>query len=387
MSIVFINDHPFIVDRQDNVFTSGTLDAEVWKRFTDNFGELTVIGRGKKIINDNHNHKLSSSKDVTFDLFYNIKGGKDYFKYKKQIVNKLKTYILKTEFIVIRLPSSIGVIAADLCKKLNKKYFVEVVGCPFDSLWYYGGILSKLIAPFNANNNRRAIKNASAAVYVTKGYLQRRYPNPNAQINASNVIIEDFDESILNNHLDFIKGGKIQKTLGMIGNIELPYKGYEVLFKALKEVKGDYKLFIVGGGSPTWITKLIEKYSLHEKIVLRGRINNRDEMFKFLDHLDFYLQPSLTEGLPRGVIEAMARGCPVIASSVGGIPELIGEDKLYNPSDYKRLSNLITSHLNDEDELLRMSQANYLNAKAYTFENIKNRRYQFFKEIRSQIKN
>lgn len=387
MSIVFINDHPFYVDKSKNIFTSGTLTSDVWSRFTDNFGKLTVVGRGVQLDNDSHRHKKADAENVQFDLFFEIKGGKDYFKYRKKIIEKLTPYILQSEYVVLRLPSNIGVIAADLCRKYNKKYFVEVVGCAYDSMWYFGNFQGKLLASITAANNKKAIRNADAAVYVTEKYLQNRYPNPNNQINASNVVIETFEENVLNKHLEYLQTDSEVKKIGMIGSISLPYKGYEILFKALKDVNVKYELQIVGGGDSTWIKKLIEKFELEGKVILKGRINNREEIYEFLDGLDLYVQPSLTEGLPRSVIEAMARACPIIASKAGGIPELISEEFTYNVKDSKHLSNLINIVLNDINILKRMSSENFLRSKEYSFERINNRRYQFLQKIKNDIKN
>lgn len=387
MSIVFINDHPFYVDKGQNVFTSGTLTSDVWSRFTDNFGELTVIGRGVKLDDESHNHKKADAENVLFDLFFEIKGGKDYFKYRKEIIKKLTPYIKQSEYIVLRLPSNIGVIAAGICRKYNKKYFVEVVGCAYDSMWFFGNLQGKALASITAANNRKAIRNADAAVYVTEKYLQNRYPNPNKQINASNVVIEMFDENVLNRHLEYLQTNSEIKKIGMIGNISLPYKGYEVLFQALKDVKIKYELQIVGGGDPTWIKKLIEKFGLEKTIILKGRINGREEIYEFLDYLDLYVQPSLTEGLPRSVIEAMARACPIVASNAGGIPELISADFIYQVKDHKHLSRLINSTLSNTNILKKMSGENFIRSKEYSFDKINNRRYQFLQKIKKDIKN
>lgn len=386
MKIVFINDHPFYVDDKSQVYTSGTLSADVWSRFTDNFGELTVIGRGIKL-EGMHNHKKASAENVDFDLFYEIKGGLDYFKYKKNIEKKILPYIMNSDYVVLRLPSNIGIIAAALCKRYNRKYLVEVVGCAFDSLWYFGNKLGKLLAPISSIRNKKAIKGASAVVYVTENYLQHRYPNDMPQINASNVVLENYEDQVLQNHLNYLKKDNFPKKIGMIGNIALPYKGYEVLFKALKNVKSDFQLEIVGGGDATWINQLIEKLDLKNKIILRGRINDRRKINEFLDSVDLYVQPSLTEGLPRSVIEAMSRACPVIASNAGGIPELISKDYVYSLKDSDRLAILLNSILENLELLQEMSRDNFLKSKEYTFEVINQRRYNFFSHIKDQLRN
>lgn len=386
MSITFINDHPFYVDDEKNVYTSGTLSADVWNRFTDNFGNLTVIGRGIHLDDEKHSHKLSSNKNVKFDLFFDIQGGIDYYKKRKDIITKLKPYILNSDYIVLRLPSNIGVLAADLCKKHNKKYFVEVVGCAFDSMWYFGNLQGKILAPYTAYINKKAIKKADAVVYVTKEYLQDRYPSTSPQINASNVVIEGFSDEVLKAHLNKLTLTDSFK-FGMIGNISLPYKGYEVLFKALSSINIDFTLSIVGGGDNKWINELIKKYSLENNIKLIGRINEKQKIYEFLDSLDLYLQPSLTEGLPRSVIEAMSRACPIIASNAGGIPELINNDYIYTVKDHKKLSQLILSATKNKEELKKMSIENFKNSRNYEFEIINDKRYQFFKNIRLQILN
>lgn len=386
MKITFINDHRFYVDADHKVFTSGTLSADVWSRFTANFGALTVIGRGVRIDNQAHQHAISSTNHVTFDLLYDVHGGADYFKKRKEIIQKLKPYILDSNFIVLRLPSNIGVIAAELCRKYHKKYFVEIVGCAFDSMWYFGNMQGKIMAPYSALLNKRVIKNADAAVYVTQDFLQKRYPTTAPKINASNVVIDNFEDEILEKHLNNVDLSKYLK-IGMIGNVALPYKGYEILFKALSRLHLDYTLEIVGGGEKQWITNLIAKYGLQNHVKLLGRINDRQRLYDFLDSLDLYVQPSLTEGLPRSVIEAMARACPIIASKAGGIPELINPAYVYNVKNDQHLAQLIMKVASDKTILKDMSRENFLKSKNYTFEKINERRYEFFKQIKQQINN
>jgi glycosyltransferase involved in cell wall biosynthesis len=75
---------------------------------------------------------------------------------------------------------------------------------------------------------------------------------------------------------------------------------------------------------------------------------------------DVFVQPSLTEGMPNAVLEAMAAGRPVIATRVGGVPELItdGETgRLVPPADPAALAAAIASLLADEAERLRLGGA------------------------------
>ena len=63
-----------------------------------------------------------------------------------------------------------------------------------------------------------------------------------------------------------------------------------------------------------------------------------------LDACDIYIQPSKQEGMPRSVIEAMARGCLCIGTNVGGMPEIISEQYLCNKSN---ITNELVEKLKD----------------------------------------
>lgn len=65
---------------------------------------------------------------------------------------------------------------------------------------------------------------------------------------------------------------------------------------------------------------LIERYGLHEQFLLRG---HQDDMNAFYEGIDLYLNTSVHEGIPMTILEALARGLPVVAPAVGGICEII----------------------------------------------------------------
>ena len=66
-------------------------------------------------------------------------------------------------------------------------------------------------------------------------------------------------------------------------------------------------------------------------------------MFEWLDDMDLYIQPSLQEGLPRAVVEAMSRGLPALGAHTGGIPELLGEDCIFPRKGVDAIAELLTA--------------------------------------------
>lgn len=388
MKALFVHDHIFY-KKEENYFSPGGLPKEAWSRYLDNVDELIVVSRGS---NDENKSGLilSSREKIQFDLFYQVKGGLDYYKFKKDIVLKLKKYIQEVDFVIIRVPSTIGFFAYEICKKLNKPFVTEVVGCAWDSSWNYGSLPIKLQAPLGFMRMKKMVKNSFATTYVTKYFLQKRYPtNSNIVIHASNVQIPPTEDSLLERHLNLLnrEDNKIY-NIGIIGNLSVKYKGFDVALKALKLLKENYpnfKFHLVGGGDQTYVKDLIKENQLEDNCIIVGRLQAGEDIFNFLDQLDLYIHPSKQEGLPRSVIEAMSRACPVLGSSVAGIPELIEAKYLHKPGDVNKLYQDLSNLFSNDSELIEMSKNNYIKSKEYTVDILERRRSEFYKNIVEKI--
>ena len=108
---------------------------------------------------------------------------------------KLKQAISDTDCIVIRM-SIYGIIAAYYARKYKKPYIIEMVACPWDSLWYHS-LKGKLLAPFMTIITKRTIRRAENVLYVTDSFLQRRYPTKGKSIGCSDVELSVTSQGIL----------------------------------------------------------------------------------------------------------------------------------------------------------------------------------------------
>jgi len=108
-----------------------------------------------------------------------------------------------------------------------------------------------------------------------------------------------------------------------VGNL-YPVKGHRFLIKALAELPrdGHWKLAIAGRGQEEQdLRAMISGFGLSGRVQLLGL---RQDIANVLAAGDLFVMPSLSEGLPLAVLEAMAAGLPVVASAVGGIPDVTG---------------------------------------------------------------
>lgn len=146
--------------------------------------------------------------------------------------------------------------------------------------------------------------------------------------------------------------------IGIIGRLE-EQKGHKYLFEALNLLKTiPWTLWVVGDGSlKAELEKLAKILDLRERTIFLGAQENIPEI---LDKVDIFVLSSLWEGLGLAVIEAAAAAKPIVATNVGGIPEIIENEKtglLVEPGNVKSLADGVERMLLGEGEALTMGRA------------------------------
>ncbi|AWH85132.1 hypothetical protein HYN59_08350 [Flavobacterium album] len=305
---------------------------------------------------------------------------KNYFKSKKEIERQVD----QADILVVRLPSTIGSVAVKYAKKINKPYIAEVVSCPWDALTNHSR-LGKMYAPASREKLKKLIEDTKYVIYVTKEFLQDRYPTKYNSTNISNVILKNLPETnkLLDYYEKFDPKGRI--TFTTLGAVDI-YKGQQFVLQAMPALlKDGYDIMynIVGGGNNARLAALAKELGVEAHVNFTGKLPH-EEVFNVLEKTDIYLQPSDSEGLPRGLIEAMSRGCAAIGSRTGGIPELLNNDFIIEPKNVADLTAKIRAMLNKET-LIKESKHNFETAKDYSFEILDSRRKAFYDKFLESI--
>ena len=148
-----------------------------------------------------------------------------------------------------------------------------------------------------------------------------------------------------------LKGKPVQtKIIGVIANF-YPDKGLLYLIEAADTIlrKTDPKVLfaVIGEGRERKLYEaMIKDRKIENNFILIGSV---PDAIKYLKAFDVYVQPSLKEGFGYSVLEAMAAGLPIVASSVGGIPEMITNNAngfLLSPRDADGLAKKILELIN-----------------------------------------
>jgi len=134
--------------------------------------------------------------------------------------------------------------------------------------------------------------------------------------------------------------------LGYIGSLT-EQKGIIYLLRALSYIKQDYITYIIGEGS---LFSKLKHYAKKQNINVQF-LGYKKDIIPYLNSFDILILPSLWEGMPNVIMEAMACSKPVIATDVGGSPELVINNKtgiLVPPKNPKALADAILRLANNK---------------------------------------
>ena len=374
MKVVFVHDHKF---RRINgqIYSPGGLSNEVLSRYVQFFDMVTVIGR---IIDENQtksNYSLISNPCVNIAT-------------KEELQNSIQA----SDAVIVRLPSINGYKAVHFAKKYKRPYLTEVVGCTFDAYWNYG-MKGKIFAIPAYLLMRYCVAKSSHVVYVTKQFLEKRYPTQGNYAAISDVELKELDSNVLNKRLIKIKENKDKLVLGTAASVDVPYKGHEFVIRAIPQIEKicgrqvEYQM--AGSGDISRLMSIAESVGVTDRIVFKGSIPH-EQVFDWLDNLDIYIQPSMLEGLSRALVEAMSRGLPCVATDKGGNPELLEKPCLVSITDRKNISRLIfekIAYILKANHMSEIAERNFKMSKEYGKDFLSQLRFDFYSEFRKYTEN
>lgn len=142
-----------------------------------------------------------------------------------------------------------------------------------------------------------------------------------------------------------------------------PEKGYRYLIEAFTRVVHEHPqahLILAGDGIERQrLQSLVHQLKLADKVVMLGEIPNGAQL---ISSVRLLVNPSLTEGIPNVILEAFAYKTPVVATAVGGVPELVKDGEtgwLVPPRDPRALAQAIREALSNPEEARRRAENAY----------------------------
>jgi len=155
-----------------------------------------------------------------------------------------------------------------------------------------------------------------------------------------------------------------------------PEKGVRYLIKAMEIIsrKSRYiRLILVGEGPEEEdLKRLVEQLNLRDCINFLGQVPN-EKVPQYMAASDVFVLPSLAEGFPNVILEAMASGLAIVASKVSGLPEIVedgGNGFLVESMNPEQIAEKVLLLLGDDELRERISKSNREKAKGYSWESV-----------------
>ena len=266
----------------------------------------------------------------------------------RQVETDLASSIQEFDLIIGQMGCPGGYAAVRLAKKYGKKSVVGLRGSDVNTY---------LSRPVLKRFMRRSLNQADRLVTVSAALktelLRRGYSE-----SKIGVIYNGVDETIFHPLDQLESRRKLHlppelKYLLFIGALSRR-KGIDLLLSAYKKINRlDLKLILIGQGNDKYlIDEFIKEYALSDRILLPGTIPHI-QLPVWYAAADVIVLPSLAEGVPNVILEAQAMGKPVVASAVGGIPEIIIEGKngnLCQPGDLESFIQALVKALSGSQE-------------------------------------
>ena len=368
-----------------SVWTVGAFSYSFWQRYLDSFEACSVFARVAECARPPERAARADGRGVGFCAVPSYAGPAGHLRYSGAVIGRARAATLDESAIVLRVPSILAWSLELWRRARGGPIGLEVTTDPWE-VFGKGSVAHPLRAVFRrffASLQRRQCARADAVAYVTARALQRSYPAKAAGVveSYSDVELEEFLAPPPERRL-----GE-RPTIVTVGSLETPYKGVDVLIDAVARLARagiEVRMLVVGDGKcRSDLESRAANAGLAERSRFVGSVPSGEPIRRLLDEADLFVMASRVEGLPRAMIEAMARALPCIGTSVGGIPELLPAEDLVAPNDANELAARLRQVLESPRRIEEMGARNRKKAEEFADAVTRPRRRRFYDYLRS----
>lgn len=386
--LLLVTDHRFY-SWNENVYDNYVFDYDFFAEYLSVFNEVTVLARVKPIKSFDPSLKISTGTNVKFLVLPDFRGIKWLLKSKKLLSN-YKSHISKFDAICYRIPS----IAAYNVARQNKKIVsaFELIGDPKESLFnisdsvfrkFYLSILGCL---FNYQTHYIVQKSVTGS-YVSFKHLQDKFPLKDKRKDFSISSIRLLESQIISDVQNLELSQEVIRIIH-VGSF-VPVKNQSILIELIEilHCRGlCARLQFVGDGALRGACqKLVVDKKLEDWVHFCGHLIGTENIIHELDKNDIFILPSSSEGMPRSLIEAMARGLLCFGSNRGGTTELLDNEFIFDLNDVNLIADKVIDVINNQELMNRTRQKNLEKAKFFEQSKLKRKRILFLEELKSHV--
>jgi glycosyltransferase involved in cell wall biosynthesis len=407
MELCLTLDHRFHQTPDGRAWTVTQCAYPFFSEYLEVFDSVRVIGRSFPASEVGPNFLPVEGPAVGFFAMPSYKGPYQFLANSLAVARRASEAIPNGSAVLFRVPSQVANSVAKPLRARNHPYAVEVVADPYDV--FSPSADPRIVAPvarrYFTRNVRSLVKNAVAVSYVTQTYLQQRYPPVYSSHSAGNgqspdpcndsreqfvIGVSDAnlsDDAFCHRVRTRLHDPSVLRVV-FVGTLGSLYKGPDTLIRAVAACHAQLvrvEVRFAGDGREKIALQLLcRELNISDRVDFLGDVQTGRCVREELDRADVFVLPSRAEGVPRAMLEAMARSLPCIGSTVGGIPELLHSEDLVPPDDAGALAAQLIDVYRSEGRIQRMSERNLLTAGRYTKGALSARRKCFLEALRER---
>jgi len=386
--LLIVTDHRFY-SYDNNVYDNYVFDYSFFQDYLSVFEEVTVMARVLELGQPNSELNLSSGINVKFIKLPDIRGVK-WLLNSKQIVNSMKNEILEYDAYCYRIPSISSYKVSRLVGKSASIF--ELIGDPEESLInindsFLKKMSKKALGKIFKYQTKQVVNNCVSGSYVSFSHLQNKYPISEKAKSFTISSIRLLEEQILSSIVKIESFPKKLKLVHVGSFVAVKNQALLIEIVELLVLNGlDVQLQLIGdGGLKASCEKLVQIKNLESHIVFKGHVTGIDNILSLLDESNIFILPSSSEGMPRSLLEAMARGLVCFGSNRGGIPELLESDFTFELDSPKLIAEKIIDTLKNIDLVNRSRETNLVMARSFEQSRLKKKRKLLLNELKNNI--
>ncbi len=337
----------------------------------DVFDRMILVGRCKKVFQEPQCQRVDNDR-IEFFPVTDFNGYKHVFRRLKTFCDCNRSVGIADRYW-LRAPGFMSSMIGFWLRRAGIPYFSHLVGNIGDiaevTMERFPACVAKSTRKVVDYKFKQYMKGCWGSLSVTENILQSLYPSscPCNDIGASDVRLDNtFFQKTRRNY-----NPEIFEIIN-VATLE-PYKGHKYLLKALNQIKNQraWQLHLVGEGQLLASLKSLSKeLEISDRVVFHGHLGMNTGIKQLLDNCHLFVLSSFQEGMPRVVLEAMARALPVISTDVGGVYEVIPEQWLVSRKDSIALAEKIALLWNDPALLEASSRQNYEKVQAFRLDRL-----------------
>lgn len=395
MKLLVTTDAHLIKDTNNQYWCQTIYGYQFWTRYLNVFEDVVIAARVKQADITDKYRRVDGEHVTVFEIpFY--QGPKELIQKYYVITKTIKNVFDGCDAALFRMPSPTGQLVWNRRKSFDGPIGLEVVYDLSDDLKAAEStFVQKMTSRIQIHFLKRACIEANGVSYVTEHTIQKSFPSYASLFGESDDHFETSYSTITMSDDAFCGSrdftGKHSFTLIMSDVAMNTYRKGEKTFlhviKRLRDKGYDINGIIIGDGKKKYEFELLsEQLGLRNNVCFTGLLSDAEEVRAYLKKADVFVFPTSAEGLPRGILEAMAVGLPVVSAPIGGIPEILDMQFLYQQNDIDGYVQCIEKLILNPLLMNEVSEKNYEVSKRFSNNILTNRRNDFYLKLRKLVK-